>query len=172
VRAENYFRRHFDDAAVGDNFKNYYYGMFNFAKAMRRRARAGHRYRHAGRCRGRAWRPSSTTPERRADVPTAAKVPQVLDWYNDSVNGLARTIIDYQILPGNPNTEGVRGNVSPTLPEHRRVHGPPGQQSGQRTRTITTSPGRTQILTRSLFQAGSVARRAAAAESDRLRTSR
>jgi hypothetical protein len=35
VRTENFFRRHFDDAATGQNFKNNYYGMFNFAKAMR-----------------------------------------------------------------------------------------------------------------------------------------
>ena len=151
IRSENFFRRHFDDPAAGDNFKNYYYGMFNFAKAMR-----------------------TATPSPVIDIGTqvgfadggvgcgpnvgcVAGGPQPLDWYNDPVSGLARAIVDYQILPGNPNTEGACGGVQPgPCPNIGGFTDRPGNSHGS-SQDDHNVPWATQILTRSLFQAGPIA---------------
>ena len=134
IRAENYMRRRFNDPAVGNNFKNYYYAMFNFAKAMR-----------------------TAVPEEVVLIGTNTSVgcgtdpagaavcgggPQPFDWYLDPTQGLARTIVDYQ------TTSGV--NVGMFIDRT-------GDSQGANQDEHTTAWA-TQILTRTLFQAGPVSR--------------
>ncbi len=150
VRAENFFRRHFNDPASGDNFKNYYYGMFNFAKAMRQARPTP--VIDIGTQVGAAEGGVGCGPSPNC----AANGPQLLDWYNDPVNGLARTIVDYQILPGDPNTEAECGALAPDCPNIGGFTDRPGNSQGSN-QDDHNQPWATQILTRSLFQAGPIA---------------
>lgn len=140
IRTENMFRRRFNDAAIGNNFKNYYYGMFNFAKAMRTARPAP--VEIIGTEVGVAQGGVGCGPS----LACAANGPQPLDWYNDITDGLARTVVDYQVLAG--------VNIG-------QFSDRPGNSSGSRQDEHNT-PWATQILTRTLFQAGPVARATAA----------
>lgn len=136
IRAENFFRRHFNDAASGNNFKNYYYGMFNFAKAMR--TALPDEVVVIGADNSVGCGPGGGTPG--CSAQTAP-----LDWYLDPAVGLARVIIDYQ------TTSGVNIGLFSDRP---------GNSQGSHQDEHNT-PWATQILTRTLFQAGPVARAAA-----------
>ena len=167
VRSENYFRRHFNDPATGNNFKNYYYGMFNFAKAMRQAKPApvidiGTQVGAAEGGIGCGPSSNDTNGDGFPDIPDCgANGPLVLDWYNDPVNGLARTIVDYQILPGNALTETscITFPDPGALPDCPNIGGftdRPGNSQGS-SQDDHNQPWATQILTRSLFQAGPIA---------------
>lgn len=137
VRAENFFRRNFDNGAGTNPFKNYYYGMFNFSKAMRTAKPA----------------PVSIigTVVGVADDATngigcgpnaacAAGGPAPFDWYNDATSGLAVTVMGYQVTTGAGigrfNVRNATGEIS----QAQHIH-----------------PWGTQILTRTLAQAGPIA---------------
>lgn len=140
IRAENLFRRNWNNPATGNNFKNYYYGMFNFVKGVR-----------------------TAKPEPVVIIGTevgaadggvgcgpnpgcAAGGPAPLDWYNDPTDGLARTIVDY-VIPSGTNIGGCTDR--------------PGNSHGSNQDDHNT-PWCIQILTQTLFQAGPVARAVAA----------
>jgi hypothetical protein len=151
IRSENFFRRHFNDAASGDNFKNYYYGMFNFAKAMRL-AKPGPVV-DIGTQAGAADGGVGCGPR----AGCAAGGPAPFDWYNDLAQGLARTVVDYQILPGNPNTQGSCGAPQPgPCPNLGGFTDRPGNSHGSN-QDDHNAPWATQILTRTIIEPGPVA---------------
>ena len=143
IRTENMFRRNFNNAAQGNEFKNYYYAMFNFVKGMR-----------------------TAKPEPVVIIGTvvgvaddsvngigcgpnpgcAAGGPAPLDWYNHPTDGLARTVVDY-VIPDGVNIGGCTDR--------------PGNSHGSNQDDHNT-PWCIQILTQTLFQAGPVARADAA----------
>lgn len=135
VRTENFFRRHFDDAATGNNFKNYYYGMFNFSKAMRTAKPAS--VNIIGTVAGAVDGGIGCGP----NVGCAAGGPNPLDWYNDPVSGLAQTITSYQTTTG--------ANIGLFSDRPGNSHGTNQDDHNQ--------PWATQILTRTLAQAGPIA---------------
>jgi hypothetical protein len=134
VRAENQFRRHFDDAATGSNFKNYYYGIFNFAKAMRTATPAA--VTTIGTVPGAADGGIGCGPS----PGCAANGAQPLDWYNDPDTGLAQTLVDYQAASG------------PTIGRFMNRNA-----TGESSQAKHIQPWGTQILTRTLAQAGPIA---------------
>jgi hypothetical protein len=150
IRSENYFRRHFDDTAAGDSFKNYYFGMFNFANGMRLARPApvvdiGTRPGAANGGVGCGPHPGC-----------APGGPAPLDWYNDRMSGLARTIVDYQILPGDPDTEASCGAPQPgPCPNIGSFTDRPGNSHGSNQDDFD-APWPTQILTRSLLTPGPI----------------
>ena len=135
VRTENFFRRHFDDPATGNNFKNYYYGMFNFSKAMRTAKPAS--VNIIGTVAGAADGGIGCGP----NIGCVAGGPNPLDWYNDPVSGLAQTIISYQTTTG--------ANIGLFSDRPNNSHGSSQDDHNQ--------PWATQILTRTLAQAGPIA---------------
>ncbi len=135
VRTENYFRRHFNDAASGNNVKNYYYAMFNFAKAMRTAKPAA--VTTIGTVPGAADGGIGCGPS----PGCVANGPQPLDWYNDPVSGLAQTIVSYQTTTG--------PNIGAFSDRPGNSHGSNQDQHNQ--------PWAAQILTRTLAQAGPIA---------------
>ena len=135
VRTENFFRRHFDDAATGNNFKNYYYGMFNFAKAMRTAKPAA--VTIIGTVTGAAEGGIGCGPS----AACAANGSNVLDWYNHPTSGLAQTIVSYQTTTG--------ANIGLFSDRAGNSHGSSQDDHNQ--------PWATQILTRTLAQAGPIA---------------
>ena len=121
---------------IGDNFKNYYYGMFNFAKAMRSaQPGAGGRHRHArrgraGRCRLRPER--GVRRERRATLRLVQR--------RDAGSGAH----DHRLSDpaGQSQHGGFCGAAAAgPVPQHRRLHGSPGQQPGSAIRTIQHAVG-------------------------------
>jgi hypothetical protein len=132
IRAENYFRRHFNDAVAGANFKNYYYGMFNFTKAMRTAKPSPVIVIGANNSVG--CGPNN-------GVPGCSATLAPLDWYNHATQGLARTVVDYQVKTG--------VNIG-MFASHGGVSG--GNHFDHENQWAT------QILTRALFQAGPIAR--------------
>jgi RHS repeat-associated protein len=134
IRAENFMRRHFNDAATGNNFKNYYYAMFNFAKAMRTAVPEEVVLIGTNTSVGCGMDPAG------AAVCGGAAAP--LDWYLDPTQGLARTVVSYQTTSGN--------NIGMFIDRT-------GDSQGANQDNHTT-PWATQILTRTLFQAGPVSR--------------
>jgi len=135
VRSENLFRRHFDDAAVGNNFKNYYYGMFNFTKAMRTAKPAS--VTIIGNQVGAAEGGIGCGPS----AACAQNGPQPLDWYNNPASGLAATVTSHQETTG--------ANIGRFIPRIGNSHGTRQDKHAQ--------PWATQILTRTLAQAGPIA---------------
>ena len=135
VRAENFFRRHFDDPATGNNFKNNYYGMFNFAKAMRT-AKPGS-VTTIGTVVGAAEDGVGCGPS----TGCAAEGPKPLDWYNDPTSGLAQTVIGYQTTTG-ANIGQFEDRAGSSVTSRDNAH---------------VQPWATQILTRTLAQAGPIA---------------
>jgi hypothetical protein len=133
VRAENFFRRHFNDAAIGENFKNYYYAMFNFAKAMRTALPSPVITIGAN---------NSVGCGPNGGVPGCGSALAPLDWYNEPALGLARTVLNYQVTSG-VNIGMFNNRVGPAESSAHQEH---EQQWA------------TQILTRTLFQAGPIAR--------------
>lgn len=136
VRAENFIRRDFNDAAVGNNFKNYYYAMFNFAKGMRTAKPSP--VTIIGTAVGAAEGGAGCGP----NANCAASGPAPLDWYNHPTDGIARTIVDYVIDTG-VNIGGCTDR--------------PGNSHGSAQDDHNT-PWCIQLLTQTLFQAGPVAR--------------
>ncbi len=136
VRTENYFRRHFGQPIAGNNFRNYYYAMFNFAKAMRTAVPS--EVVIIGDNNSVGCGPNGGTT---GCGPALAP----LDWYSDPAIGLARTVVDFQ------TTTGVNIGMFTDRP---------GNSQGSNQDEHNTSWA-TQILTRTLFQAGPVARAAA-----------
>ncbi len=135
IRTENMFRRNFNNAPAGNELKNYYYAMFNFAKGMR-----------------------TAKPEPVVIIGTevgaadggvgcgpnpgcAAGGAAPLDWYNHPTDGLARRIVDLTI------DSGVNIGGCTTL-----------ANSGSGSQQDHDTPWCIQILTQTLFQAGPVAR--------------
>jgi hypothetical protein len=135
VRSENMFRRHFDDPAIGNNFKNYYYGMFNFTKAMRTAKPAS--VNIIGTQVGAAEGGIGCGPS----AGCAPDGPQPLDWYNDPATGLAQTVTSHQETTG--------ANIGRFISRTGNSHG--NRQNKH------TQPWATQILTRTLAQAGPIA---------------
>lgn len=141
IRSENKFRRHFNDAAAGNNFKNYYYAMFNFAKAMRL-ARPNPVViigTEVGAAEGGVGCGPSPS--------CAANGPQPLDWYNDDADGLARTIVGTG--PGTGYLTRTGTNIGMCTDR-------PGNSQGSNQDEHNTS-WCTQLLTQALFQASPVA---------------
>ena len=124
IRAENFIRRGFNNVASGNNFKNYYYSMFNFAKGMREAVPA----------------PVEIIGGNTSVGQGVAGLPPI-DWYNHPTEGLARTVVDYQV------TSGV--DIGSFTDRPGNSHG--SSQDDHNT------PWATQILTRTLFQAGPIA---------------
>ena len=137
VRTENFFRRNFDNGTGSNPLKNYYYGMFNFSKAMR------------------TAKPAPVTiigtQVGVADDATngigcgpnpgcAAGGPSPLDWYNDPVSGLAQTIVSYQTTTGPSIGRFATRNAI-----------------GESSQAKHIPAWGTQILTRTLAQAGPIA---------------
>lgn len=135
VRAENLFRRHFDDAVAGDNFKNSYYAMFNFSKAMRTAKPAP--VVNIGTVAGAAEGGVGCGPS----TGCAAEGPKVLDWYNDPVSGLAQHIVGLQTTTG-ASIGMFQDLAGATVSFYDNAH---------------VQPWATQILTRTLAQAGPIA---------------
>lgn len=133
IRSENFFRRHFNGPVQGNEFKNYYYAMFNFAKAMR--SAVPQEVTLIGTNSTVGCGPGGGTPGCGPEVAS-------LDWYLDPVSGLARTVVDYQV------NSGV--NIGMFVDR-------PGNTQGGNQDEFNTAWA-TQILTRTLFQAGPVAR--------------
>ncbi|MEL7450290.1 MAG: PKD domain-containing protein, partial [Pseudomonadota bacterium] len=129
IRSENFFRRHYNDAASGNNLKNYYYAMFNLAKALR------------------TAKPGPVVVIGANDSvgcgpsPSCAGGVAPLDWYNDPSVGMARVVVDYQVTTG-VNIGGFTDR--------------PGNSHGSNQDDHNT-PWATQILTRTLFQPGPTA---------------
>ena len=134
VRAENFFRRNFDNGAGTYALKNYYYGMFNFSKAMR------------------TAKPAPVTiigtnvgvaDDAVAGIGCgpnpgcAAGGPSPLDWYNHPTSGLAAAVTGLQTTTG-----ASIGQFSPRGSSSQFKH---------------VQPWGTQILTRTLAQAGPIA---------------
>ncbi len=134
VRTENFFRRNFDNPAGTYPLKSYYYGMFNFSKAMRT-AKPGAVTiigNHVGVA------DDATNGIGCGPNPgCAAGGPSPLDWYNDSVSGLAVTVTGYQTTTG--------ANIGQFAP------------MGSSSQFKHIQPWGTQILTRTLAQAGPIA---------------
>ena len=145
IRAENYFRRHFGQAISGNNLRNYYYAMFNFAKAMR--TAVPEEVVIIGNNNSVGCGPNGG-----ATGCGAALAP--LDWYGDPLIGLARTVVDFQ------TTSGVNIGMFTDRP---------GNSQGSHQDEHNTSWA-TQILTRTLFQAGPVARASASPNPGALNT--
>jgi len=135
IRSENFFRRNFDNGTGTYPFKTYYYGMFNFSKAMRTAKPAPVTIigTHVGvaddAVDGIGCGPNPAC---------AAGGPSPLDWYNDPTSGLAATITGYQTTTG----ENI-GAFAPT--------------GGSSSQWKHVQPWGTQILTRTLAQAGPIA---------------
>ena len=134
VRSENFFRRNFDNNSGTNPLRRYYYGMFNFSKAMRTAKPAP--VSIIGTQVGEAEGGVGCGPS----AACAANGPQPLDWYNDPVIGLAQTVIGYQTTTG---------------PDIGRFANQGG--SGESSQAKHISPWGTQILTRTLAQAGPIA---------------
>jgi len=134
VRSENFFRRNFDNPAGTYPLKSYYYGMFNFSKAMRTAKPAPVTIigTHVGvaddAVNGIGCGPNPGC---------AAGGSSPLDWYNDSVSGLAVTVTNYQTTTG--------ANIGQFAP------------AGSSSQFKHIQPWGTQILTRTLAQAGPIA---------------
>jgi opacity protein-like surface antigen len=135
VRAENYFRRHFDDPTSGNNFKNNYYGMFNFAKAMRTAKPAP--VTTIGTVAGAADGGIGCGPT----LNCAAEGTKPLDWYNDPVSGLAAHVAGLQTTTG-ANIGQFQDLAGATVSCCDNAH---------------VQAWATQILTRTLAQAGPIA---------------
>ena len=139
IRSENLFRRNWDNAVSGNEIKNYYYAMFNFAKGMR--TAKPDPVVIIGTEVGAAETGVGCGPS----PGCAASGAQPLDWYNDPATGLARTIVDYTIDTG-VNIGGCPATTS----------------TGSGSQQQHDTPWCIQILTQTLFQAGPVARADAA----------
>jgi hypothetical protein len=137
IRSENFFRRNYNTigggGGSGSQFKSYYYGMFNFTKAMRTAVPTP--VEIIGTELGAAEGGVGCGP----NPGCAAAGPQPLDWYGDPVDGLARRIVDLQV------TTGVNIGQFSSLP------------GGSSAQDDHDTPWGTQILTRALFQASPVA---------------
>jgi uncharacterized repeat protein (TIGR01451 family) len=135
VRTENFFRRNFDNGAGTYPFKFYYYGLFNFTKAMRTAKPAPVTIigTHVGvaddAVNGIGCGPNPGC---------AAGGPSPLDWYNDSESGIAAAVTSYQTDTG-ANIGQFASNQGYSF-QFRHVQ-----------------PWATQILTRTLAQAGPIA---------------
>lgn len=149
VRAENFFRRNFDNLAGTSAFKRYYYGMFNFSKAMRTAKPAP--VTIIGTQVGEADDPD---PSDDTDGvigigcgPNAGCVEggaNPLDWYNDPDSGLAAAVSSYQVMTGS--------SIGRFLPRRST-----GSVSGETSQEKHIHPWGIQILTRTLAQAGPIA---------------
>ena len=136
IRTENFFRRHFNDNPAGaNNIKAYYYGMFNFTKAMRTAVPSP--VVIIGNDNSVGCGPGGGTPGCSATLAP-------LDWYNDPVDGLARRIVDLQL------TTGVNIGMFAQL-----------NSIGSSNQSEHDTPWATQILTRALFQASPIERASA-----------
>ncbi|NOX68287.1 MAG: outer membrane beta-barrel protein [Gammaproteobacteria bacterium] len=134
VRTENKFRRNFDNLTGTNPLKRYYYGMFNFSKAMRTAKPAP--VTIIGTQVGAAEGGVGCGPS----VNCAANGPQPLDWYNHPTSGLAQTVISYQATTGaSIGRFGTQNAV------------------GESSQAKHVQPWGTQILTRTLAQAGPIA---------------
>jgi uncharacterized repeat protein (TIGR01451 family) len=138
VRTENFFRRNFDNTAGTGYFKSYYYGMFNFAKAMRTAKPA------AVNVIGTVVGVADDAVNGIGCGPNpgcAAGGPSPLDWYNDPDSGLAAAVTSYQQSSGADIGRFLpRGAIYESNHTGRHLHA-----------------WGTQILTRTLAQAGPIA---------------
>jgi opacity protein-like surface antigen len=136
VRSENFFRRNFDNMAGRNPLKSYYYGMFNFSKAMRTAKPAP--VTIIGTAVGAAEDPPGIGCG--PSTGCGANGPQPLDWYNDSTSGLALTVTSYQATTG--------ANIGQFAIQNA---------TGESSQAKHVQPWGTQILTRTLAQAGPIA---------------
>ncbi len=135
VRTENFFRRNFDNGAGTYPLKLYYYGLFNFTKAVRTAKPAPVTIigTHVGVA------DDATNGIGCGPNPgCAAGGPAPLDWYNDPVSGVATAVTSYQTTTG-ANIGQFASNQGYSF-QFRHVQ-----------------PWATQILTRTLAQAGPIA---------------